>query len=470
MKLLLTVSAAFLCCSFVTKNARAEAPTGSNGLTPPTGTSTQVQTQAPTRGADSQTYFYAPFHRSKKSTISYPYKNYPEYLPHRHVKGMAFTKDGKYLNTGVRAYVDKDNKFKYGGQYDTFDISRFSEPVEVNETKFGHGFNYDNQFSPDGRFLFSINQDGQVRIDNVEDMKKPQHVSTLAWPDGQASCLTISQDGKFMVVGGRNKIFRVYDISNPLKPLEQSKTEVGSVLFNVALSPDQKWVAFVGNGFRLKVYDLSDLTAPKLMSTDKYPEDDNGTWTVDLTISPDSRWLAVAGYTFQHSLLFYNMESPENPTLMSGVKEVKRPVSFVDISRDGKLMAMGTLGKGSGVTIFDVVNPDQPLQVDFVKAYESAYGGAFSPVRDELIVDLGREELELYEYRHHPDRLIRPDFTSFNCTSVGDEMGDSQDSFLAYVVKSLPIAVAIGCWTFAGGAILGYMARKCSEGSGSLKY
>ena len=242
MKLLLTVSAVFLCCNLVTKNALAEVPASSNNLNPSTYTPTPAPTPTPIWGADSQTYFYAPFHRSKKSTIPYPYKDFPDYLSHRHVKGMAFTKDGRYLNTGVRACVDKDNKFKYGGQYDTFDINRFSEPVEVNETKFRHGFNYDNQYSPDGRFLFSINQNGQVSIDNVEDMKKPQHVSTLAWPDGQASCLTISQDGKFMVVGGRNKVFRVYDISNPLNPLEQSKTEVGNILFNVALSPDQKWV------------------------------------------------------------------------------------------------------------------------------------------------------------------------------------------------------------------------------------
>lgn len=465
MQLLLTVSAVFLCCSLVTKNARAEVPASSNDLNPPTYIPTPMQTHAPSWGADSQTYFYAPFHRSKKSTIPYPYKNYPEYLPHRHVKGMAFTKDGRYLNTGVRAYVDKGNNFNYGGQYYTFDISQFSDPVEVNETKFRHGFNYDNQYSPDGHFLFSIDQNGQIRIDNVEDMKKPQHISTLAWPDGQASCLTISQDGKFMVVGGRNKIFRVYDISNPLNPLEQSKTEVGSILFNVALSPDEKWVAFVGNGFRLKVYDLSDRTAPKLMSTNKFPEDGDGNWTVDLAISPDSKWLAVAGYTFHHSLLFYNMESPENPKLMSGVEEVKRPVSFVDISRDGKLVAMGTFGKGSGVTIFDVVNPDQPLQVDFVKAYESVYGGVFSPVKDQLIVDLGHEELELYEYRHYPHRLTRP-----NCMRAGNEITGNGRSANDLVTNTFTFTVPIAGVSFIMGLMLGHAIPRCSPDNKLQKY
>ena len=396
----LAVSALFLCCSFVTKNAQAGVPTSRSDMNAPTSAPTPVQAM----GAGNQTLFNFSFHLSKEDTILYSYKDHPKYLPDSHAKSMAFTQDGRYLNVGIRSILDKGDEDLYGGEYVTFDIRRFSDPVEVDETKFRHGFNYDEQYSPDGRLLVSINQDGQIRIDNVEDMKNPKHLSTLPWPDGQASCVTISRDGKFMVVGGRNKVFRVYDISNPLKPLEQSKTEAGHLLYDVALSPEGKWVVFVGNGFRLKVYDLSDLTAPKIMNTEKFPEDDDGVWTVSVAISPDSKWLAVAGYTEHHSLLIYNMESPGNPKLMR-VEEIERPISFVDISRDGSLMAIGALGINSGVTIFDVIYPDQPLQVSFIKANNAAgwVDGAFSPVKDELVVDLNSKELELYKYKYSPD-------------------------------------------------------------------
>ncbi|UYM15436.1 WD40 repeat domain-containing protein [Endozoicomonas euniceicola] len=335
--------------------------------------------------------------------------------PYNHVRAMTFSPDGRYINTGVRFTIEESNKavrdgeelhdIQYGGEYITYDISQFNQPVEVEKTAV---FNYDNSFTPDGRHLVRVDVNGQIVIENVEDMKHPAYVMSLPWQDAtdnkirQASCVEVSNSGTFMVAGGRDGLIKIYNITDPKKPIEQSTIETGLTLTDVAISPDEKWVAFTGNGFSLMVYDLADLSNPKLLATEKTPGDKPGHRSIGVTIAPDSKWLAVAGYTLHHSLLLYDMEHPEKPALIPVPEEVKEPVSFVDISRDGKLMAMGTLGEGAGVTIYNVADPKKAEQANFIASNTRSCSGAFNPGKNELALDLGDKEIGLFTYRYDP--------------------------------------------------------------------
>ncbi|UYM15432.1 WD40 repeat domain-containing protein [Endozoicomonas euniceicola] len=335
--------------------------------------------------------------------------------PYSHVRAMTFSPDGRYINTGIRFTTKESDKvvrdggklhdIQYGGEYITYDISQLNQPVEVEKTAV---FNYDNSFTPDGRHLVRVDVNGQIVIENVEDMKHPAYVMSLPWQDAtdnkirQASCVEVSNSGTFMVAGGRDGLIKIYNITDPKNPIEQSTIETGLTLTDVAISPDEKWVAFTGNGFSLMVYDLADLSNPKLLTTEKMPGNKPGHRSISVAIAPDSKWLAVAGYALHHSLLLYDMEHPEKPVLIPVPEEVKRPVSFVDISRDGKLMAMGTLGEGAGVTIYNVADPKKAKEVYFIAAKTESYGGAFSPVKDQLALDLGDQEIRLFTYSHSP--------------------------------------------------------------------
>ena len=328
---------------------------------------------------------------------------------------MTFSPDGRYINTGVRFTIEESNKvvrdgeelhdIQYGGEYITYDISQLNQPVEVEKTAV---FNYDNSFTSDGRHLVRIDVNGQIVIENVEDMKHPAYVMSLPWQDAtdnkirQASCVEVSNSGTFMVAGGRDGLIKIYNITDPKSPIEQSTIETDQTLTDVAISPDEKWVAFTGNGFSLMVYDLTDLSNPKLLATKKTPENQPGHRPVSVAIAPDSKWLAVADYTLHHSLLLYDMEHPEKPVLIPVPEEVKRAVSFVDISRDGKLMAMGTLGEGAGVTIYNVADPKKAKKVAFIAAKTNSYGGAFSPVKDQLALDLGDQKIGVFTYSYNP--------------------------------------------------------------------
>ncbi|UYM15430.1 WD40 repeat domain-containing protein [Endozoicomonas euniceicola] len=334
-----------------------------------------------------------------------------------YVKAMTFSPDSRYLNTGIRFSTKESDKvakggekpyhFEYGGRYITYDIGQINHPVEVEKTAIRHSFNYDNSFTPDGRHLVRIDEVGQIVIHNVEDIKHPAHVMTLPWQNSiddnkttQASCVKVSSSGTFMVAGGRDGLIQIYNISDPKKPIKQSVIETDYTLTDVAISPDEKWMAFTGNGFRLMVYDLADLSNPKLLATEKMPGDKPGHWSISVAIAPDSKWLAVAGYTFRHSLLLYDMQHPQKPVLTTVPEEITRPVSFVDISRDGKLMALGTLGKDSGVTIYNVADPKEVKKADFIAANTGSCSGAFNPGKNELALDLGDKEIGLFTYRY----------------------------------------------------------------------
>ncbi|UYM15431.1 WD40 repeat domain-containing protein [Endozoicomonas euniceicola] len=338
--------------------------------------------------------------------------------PYEHVRAMTFSPDGRYINTGVRFTTKESNKvvrdaeelhdIQYGSEYITYDISQLNQPVQAEKTAVRHNFNYDNSFTSDGRHLVRIDVNGQIVIENVEGMKHPSYVMSLPWQDAtenkirQASCVKVSSSGTFMVAGGRDGLIQIYNISDPKKPIKQSVIETDYTLTDVAISPDEKWVAFTGNGFSLMVYDLADLSNPKLLATEKMPGNKPGHRSISVAIAPDSKWLAVAGYALHHSLLLYDMEHPEKPVLIPVPEEVKRPVSFVDISRDGKLMAMGTLGEGAGVTIYNVADPKKAKEVYFIAAKTNSYGGAFSPVKDQLTLDLGDQEIVLFTYSSSP--------------------------------------------------------------------
>ncbi|MCW7551859.1 WD40 repeat domain-containing protein [Endozoicomonas gorgoniicola] len=366
-----------------------------------------------TTPSTTQTSSSADFILEKKGQINF--SSDIDLPPYNHVRAMTFSPDGRYINTGVRFAIEESNKavrdgeelhdIQYGGEYITYDISQINQPVEVEKTAV---FNYDNSFTPDGRHLVRIDVNGQIVIENVEDMKHPAYVMSLPWQDAtdneirQASCVEVSNSGTFMVAGGRDGLIKIYNITDPKNPTEQSTIETDHTLTDVAISPDEKWVAFTGNGFSLMVYDLADLSNPRLLATEKTPGDKPGLRSVGVTIAPDSKWLAVAGYTLHHSLLLYDMEHPEKPALIPVPEEVKGPVSFVDISRDGKLMAMGTLGEGAGVTIYNVADPKKAEEVDFIAAITNSYGGAFSPVKDQLALDLGDQKIGLFTYSYNP--------------------------------------------------------------------
>ena len=373
-----------------------------------------------------------------------------------YVKAMTFSPDSRYLNTGIRFSTKESDKvakggekpyhFEYGGRYITYDISQINHPVEVEKTAIRHSFNYDNSFTPDGRHLVRIDEIGQIVIHNVEDIKHPAHVMTLPWQNSiddnkttQASCVKVSSSGTFMVAGGRDGLIQIYNISDPKKPIKKSVIETDYTLTDVAISPDEKWMAFTGNGFRLMVYDLADLSNPKLLATEKMPEDKPGHWSISVAIAPDSKWLAVAGYTFRHSLLLYNMEHPQKPVLTTIPEEIKRPVSFVDISRDGKLMAMGTLGKDSGVTIYDVTDPKKAKKADFIAANTSSCSGAFNPGKNELALDLGDKEIGLFTYHY--------DLASLGAEKPAEpdnpHLSKSYAAFKTAGIIVIPVAVAV---------------------------
>ncbi|UYM15426.1 WD40 repeat domain-containing protein [Endozoicomonas euniceicola] len=255
---------------------------------------------------------------------------------------------------------------------------------------------------------------------------------SLPWQDAtdnkirQASCVEVSNSGTFMVAGGRDGLIKIYNITDPKNPIEQSTIETGLTLTDVAISPDEKWVAFTGNGFSLMVYDLADLGNPKLLATEKTPGNKPGHRSISVAIAPDSKWLAVAGYALHHSLLLYDMEHPEKPALIPVPEEVKGPVSFVDISRDGKLMAMGTLGEDSGVIIYNVADPKKAEQADFIASNTSSCSGAFNPGKNELALDLGDKEIVLFTYRYDLANLgaakpVEPDNQKSSESYIGFE-------------------------------------------------
>ena len=173
--------------------------------------------------------------------------------PYNHVRAMTFSPDGRYINTGIRFTTNESEKvvrvggklhdIQYGGEYITYDTNQINQPAQVEKTAVRHNFNYDNSFTPDGRHLVRVDVNGQIVIENVEDMKHPAYVMSLPWQDAtdneirQASCVEVSNSGTFMVAGGRDGLIKIYNITDPKSPIEQSTIETDHTLIGCRHQP-----------------------------------------------------------------------------------------------------------------------------------------------------------------------------------------------------------------------------------------
>ena len=167
----------------------------------------------------------------------------------------------------------------------------------------------------------------------------------------------------------------VMNISNITKPTVISNTTLADTTYNsITLSPDSQ-ALFIASTV-LYIYDISDLSSPKLMSTfDNFYQS-----IVETVVSPDQSTLFAFIYISysQNCITIINITSLSAPTLISSMSvsssqfifnnvpsvTQKQELSFsstIAISKDGKTIYLAA----GGMTVVDVSVPEFPNQVGY---------------------------------------------------------------------------------------------------------
>lgn len=140
-------------------------------------------------------------------------------------------------------------------------------------------------FSPDGAWLATAGNDGDVRLWSVQDPTASPLI--LSGHTDRVANLAFSPDGQWLATAGEDGRVRLWGMADPTAvsiPLRERRVSAAFLAF----SPDGRWLATVGTPGETFLWSLAD-PAADFIHFDLYVY--GGRW---VTFSPDGQWLAVS--------------------------------------------------------------------------------------------------------------------------------------------------------------------------------
>jgi len=149
-------------------------------------------------------------------------------------------------------------------------------------------------FSPDGRFLASIDQDGVARIWDATTGEERLALATETRGNYASSGIVFSPDGGTLAAIQRNRAVRLWDITTGAVQLDLaeqagSETNAGGPLLALAFSPDGTRLATGASDGTARVWDLRTGNEVRRF-------DGPSGFVRTVIFSPDGRQLATGGY------------------------------------------------------------------------------------------------------------------------------------------------------------------------------
>jgi len=234
------------------------------------------------------------------------------------IEAVTFSPDGKYIAAGDEEWL-----------VTVYDLA--GNPVKVLE----HDAGFDGiTWSPDGKYLAAGSEAGAVLIWNTDTWKKK-----ILAAGTTVNSLEFTKDSKKLIAAGKGQVpgeddsygsVISWDAANNWEVLFEIRAQEHSVK-SVRLSPDEKTFAVSGAGYQLQIFSYPDARELKTIDLPAYLE--------AVAYHPEGNFLFAGGQG--ETMYVFNTETYEQVATYP-----IRRIEYIDISKDGRLMATGQEDSG----------------------------------------------------------------------------------------------------------------------------
>ncbi|MFJ1766827.1 hypothetical protein ACIOD2_41315 [Amycolatopsis sp. NPDC088138] len=243
---------------------------------------------------------------------------------------------------------------------------------------------------------------------------------------GPVVTTAVSADGRLLATGSEDKTARLWDFSSPEHPRELAKIGQEDGVASLAISPDGRFLATVGDlSGRTQLWTIADPADPALVAT---VDGEGVTWTGSIlttrntglfgagdqvtlwnvadprkpvrlasipgnglpVFSPDRRLLAVAPAA--GGALLWDVSDPAGPRPLEAPAADPEQLKSVAISVDGKTLATGN---GEAIRLWDISDPVHRKELTLLPGKGGT--AAFGPDGHSLITWSQAEEPRLWD-------------------------------------------------------------------------